>query len=349
MNELDRSHDVSTLGYTPKQAAFLGLVAVHGGYFLRRQYVAFLDNHEGGTTTALTDRLVALGHAVCHVGARDTRLYHLRSRAIYSVLGVPDSRNRRPAPPPAIVTKLMTLDLVLRWRDRLVLGTEEEKVRFFTEDWHLPLRLLPATSFPSSRPGGGVAVHYFVDRSPIAMAPGRPEITVGYVQGWHAGTGGFAAFCRQYEPLLTALPSTRILFCTGRTDSIDAARRTWTEVFAGRQDLSGLVGDRALAAAHFRRRREAERSHPGAVTTDGASSLVDGQPYRSPAWEALYQRWRAAGDAVLQAIQPVSAPSERGPIPLFDVHVFRHLYPVLRGRADQPSVVAEASGAADLP
>jgi hypothetical protein len=282
------------------------------------------------------------------VGPRDTRLYHLRSRAVFTALGLPDSRNRRPALPSAIVTKLMTLDLVLRWRDRVVLGTEEEKVRFFTEDWNLPIHRLPATSFASTKPDGGVSVHYFVDRSPIAITPGRPEITVGYVQGWHAGMGGFAAFCQQYRPLLSALPSARILFCTSRTDSVVPARQVWADLFVARADSSTLVGDRALAAAHFRRRRDAEQARHGATRPLPApSSADDTQAYRSPAWEALYQRWRAAGDVGLEAIRPLSAMADPASIRSSTRTYFRHLYPVCRGRRDRPSVIEEASAAAD--
>ena len=36
-----RCQAIEMLGYTPRQAQFLVLVALHGGYFLRRQYVAF--------------------------------------------------------------------------------------------------------------------------------------------------------------------------------------------------------------------------------------------------------------------------------------------------------------------
>ena len=39
--DLDRCHALEMLGYTARQAQFLVLVALHGGYFLRRHYVAF--------------------------------------------------------------------------------------------------------------------------------------------------------------------------------------------------------------------------------------------------------------------------------------------------------------------
>jgi hypothetical protein len=331
LNTIDRAHGCESLGYTPRQAQFLALVAVHSGYFLRRQYTAFADTHDGAIVEQLVDRLIALRHAVYHVGPRDTRLYHLRSRGLYAALGLGDSRNRRPALPSAIATKLMTVDVVLQWRGRLVLGTEEEKVRFFTEDWNLPLHRLPATAFPSAKPGGGVSVHYFVDRSPIILTPGTPEVTVAYVHGWLNGIGGFAAFLQQYQPLLSGLPKATIVFCTARTDVIPAARQAWAATFLAGAGESELVADRADVLVHFRRRhlaetaprREPESVVPRAVDPDTAR-------YRRPAWEALYQRWRVAGDVVLEAIQPVAAAVQAAPVPRFETLVLRHPYPVCR-------------------
>ena len=37
-------------GYTTRQAQFLALVALHGGYFLRRQFVAFTGRTHGLAT-----------------------------------------------------------------------------------------------------------------------------------------------------------------------------------------------------------------------------------------------------------------------------------------------------------
>jgi hypothetical protein len=60
-----------------------------------------------------------------------------------------------------------------------------------------------------------------------------------------------------------------------------------------------------------------------------------------------YQRWRLAGDVALEAIRPLSATADPAAIPQFDAHVFRHLYPVCRGRRDRPTVIEDASAAAD--
>ena len=94
-----RANALSSLGYTARQAAFLVLVALHGGYFLRRQYVAFRGGVDGARVTDLLKRVVARQHAARATYCRATRVYHLSARVLYHALGLADSRNRRPAPP----------------------------------------------------------------------------------------------------------------------------------------------------------------------------------------------------------------------------------------------------------
>ena len=48
--DLDRCHALEMLGYTARQAQFLVHVALHGGYFLRRQYLAFTGTAHGQAT-----------------------------------------------------------------------------------------------------------------------------------------------------------------------------------------------------------------------------------------------------------------------------------------------------------
>ena len=49
---------VVALGYTPREADFLRLVARHGGYFVMRQYCAALDRERGSTTAAFARTLL---------------------------------------------------------------------------------------------------------------------------------------------------------------------------------------------------------------------------------------------------------------------------------------------------
>jgi hypothetical protein len=60
--DLDRCHALEMLGYTARQAQFLVRVALHGGYFLRRQYVTFTGTAHGQATVRFLARCVAREH-----------------------------------------------------------------------------------------------------------------------------------------------------------------------------------------------------------------------------------------------------------------------------------------------
>ena len=111
--ELDRCHALEMLGYTARQAQFLVRVALHGGYFLRRQYVAFTGTRHGQATVRFLARCVAREHVRVLPYGRDGHVFHLSARPLYAAIGEEDNRNRRPAEWDAVLRKLMTLDFVL--------------------------------------------------------------------------------------------------------------------------------------------------------------------------------------------------------------------------------------------
>ena len=55
MTNSDRINVLEQLGYSEREAAFLNLAALHGGYFLRRQYCEFLGKEVGGTAASLIE------------------------------------------------------------------------------------------------------------------------------------------------------------------------------------------------------------------------------------------------------------------------------------------------------
>ena len=44
---LDSVRGLESCGYTEREAAFLYLVGMHSGYFLRRQFLAFIHREDG--------------------------------------------------------------------------------------------------------------------------------------------------------------------------------------------------------------------------------------------------------------------------------------------------------------
>jgi hypothetical protein len=48
MSACDPIPDIERLGYTPREAGFLALVAMHSGFFLRRHFNHYLHKEDGG-------------------------------------------------------------------------------------------------------------------------------------------------------------------------------------------------------------------------------------------------------------------------------------------------------------
>ena len=87
MTDLGAISDLQSLGYPQQDAAFLTLAAVHSGYFLRRQYEAFISAPEAG-------RLIAFSGSSSTPGMRD-QLSMQTARRSSSVRTSALSNNRR--------------------------------------------------------------------------------------------------------------------------------------------------------------------------------------------------------------------------------------------------------------
>src|ERR1700730_15708152 len=124
MNNPERITALRSLGYTEREAAFLCLAALHGGFFLRRQYCEFIGKEIGGTAAALVEKLIAQQHAVAITALNHTKIYHLGCRPFYAAIGEIDNRNRRKHSTRAIKNRLIGLDFVLAHQDYRYLATE---------------------------------------------------------------------------------------------------------------------------------------------------------------------------------------------------------------------------------
>jgi hypothetical protein len=78
-----RAEALKGFGYTDREAGFLAIAALHGGYFLRRQFPEFIGKELGGTAAALIEKLLARKHATVAAGCNNTKIYHLCSRPFY--------------------------------------------------------------------------------------------------------------------------------------------------------------------------------------------------------------------------------------------------------------------------
>jgi hypothetical protein len=129
MTRDERIANVQRLGYAEPGAEFLALVALHGGYFVRRQFDARIGVERGKRSEDFLAKLLDRGHCRRHIFAHNRRVFHLRFRPLYRAVGDEHSRNRRAHQPQAITARLMTLDYVLAYPENLYFATEREKVQ----------------------------------------------------------------------------------------------------------------------------------------------------------------------------------------------------------------------------
>jgi hypothetical protein len=119
--------------YTPRQAEFLAYVALHGGYFLRRHYMAFTGHGHGLATVRFLKRLVERKHARRLPFGEHGHVYHLCARPIYNACGLEKRRWGRDGSWQRVVETLMTLDVVLAHRNAQFLVTDEDKASVLAE------------------------------------------------------------------------------------------------------------------------------------------------------------------------------------------------------------------------
>ena len=196
---------IARLGFTPRQARFLTLVALHSGYCLRRQYATSAGVECGKNVTEFLERLVARDVARRITFRRDRgHIYHLFARSIYAALEQDDNRNRRYASPALIARKLMLLDFVLTQPDRDWYVTETEKVDLFAGHLGVPMHALPHRTYEAVRRLAGPTVRYCVQKLPIFLT--RNPTRVHFVCLVTDPSGrDIGLFIREHYPLLTQL------------------------------------------------------------------------------------------------------------------------------------------------
>src|SRR5258708_6514436 len=124
---------LESLGYTQREASFLYLVAVHSGYFLRRQFDYFIDRNRGGIVSRFLEKARLNGHVQFLDSRHGRQVYHLFYKPIYRLAGNPNSQNRRVKGDADVRARLMKLDYVLENDQEHYLASDEEKLRFFAE------------------------------------------------------------------------------------------------------------------------------------------------------------------------------------------------------------------------
>ena len=316
LTDQERMVALQRFGYTEREAAFLGLAALNGGYFLRRHYNQFLSRQDGGSVAQLIEKTVALNHARALTYHPRTNIYHLYARPFYEVLGQVDNRNRRQREPLTIKNKLMGLDYVLAHPDNRYLATEQEKVGYFTGALQIPHSVLPTKLYHSAE---SQTARYFVEKYPIFLPPAPPDgqppvVSFCFVDEGMTTLSRFATFLAQYAQLFAALAQFRLIYVAATPALFEGAKRAF-ERFANRSDdpANGIVHGNEIPRLleHFAARRLYEAKDLAGFDRDKLIRFRNEREQFSGAkYDAIYNRWKTVGDG---AVLEISAPETKLP------------------------------------
>ena len=214
MTESRQVNNITQLGYSPREAAFLRLVALHSGYFLRRQYAP----GRGQLADGICERVLQHKHCTMSKYNGKTELYHLHSATVYGAIGERDNRHRRAHKITYLRTKLMGLDYALTHPELRFLPTEASKIEYFCDELALDKSLLPVRLYHGK--DGTTSPCYFIEKYPVYSNPETGKTGICYLDDGLYTPDAFGNWLHRHKPLIDALGSrVEVVYVTAHEES----------------------------------------------------------------------------------------------------------------------------------
>ena len=329
MTDQERVQALTRYGYTEREAAFLCLAALHGGYFLRRQYCFFLNKEVGGTAHAMIEKALARNHVKVSTYERSAHVYHLCRRPFYEALGQGDNRNRRERQPLTIKNRLMGFDFVLAHPQREFLATEQDKLACFNRTLGIAVSSLPTKEYRSPKTGS-VTVRYFVDKSPIFLSGAPAVVSFCFVDEGAASLSGFETYLQQYSRLFTALSRFEVIYVAGSEALFQPAAQAFDRFLSRlRMDAGSQPADPMIRRMleHFAARRLFEARQLSSFDRAKLIRLRQEQrEFSGDQHQALYERWKDGGEPVVRQALGIERSIPAAICGRFSTHLLEHDY-----------------------
>ena len=327
---------LESVGYTEREAAFLYLVAVHSGYFLRRQFGRFIQRERGAIAEQLLRKAVALGHLQSIACGQARFVYHLTSKEVYAAVGLAASQHRRLRGDAQIKSRLMVLDFVLDHLGDNFLDSSEAKLGFFTQTLGLSEALLPCS------PKAGT--HLFSEEFPILIDEEQSVLFSFFDEGT-LSTSSFESFLRRYRAVFTSLPGFELLYLADSVHNFERAAK----IFAALYPETGALGVTSMTPRgvdHFLeylRVDENKETQKRPITLGDLAVLREGERiYTTLEHRALCAAWKI-GSTSAERIRLRF--QQQGPQAKFTTVLMSYNYPLYqfrRERKAQPQLGSSA-------
>ena len=310
---------LESAGYTEREASFLYLVAIHSGYFLRRQYDRFIRRGRGAIAAQLLRKAVALGHLQTIACGQARLVYHLASKQVYDAVGLAASQHRRLKGDAQIKSRLMVLDFVLDHLGDNLLDSSEAKLGFFTDTLGLSESLLP------NAPRGGT--HRFPEEFPILRREAQSGCFTFFDEG-ALSTSRFESFLRRYRAAFAALPGFELLYLADSDRNFERAAKVFAAFYPETQAL-GVTPMTPRGVDHFLdylRARENNDTQKRPVTLRDLAALREGEHiYVTLEHQALCAAWQIGSTSVERIRQRFE---QQGPLATFTTTLLPYRYPL---------------------
>jgi hypothetical protein len=311
-------------GYTEREAAFLYLAALHSGYFLRRQYLRFIERDRGALAAQFLRRAFALGHIQSIACGQARFVYHLTSVEVYAAAGLGASHHRRLKSDATIKSRLMVLDFVLDHLDATLLDTEESKAGHLTGACGLSKSLLPRSR--------GVG---FAEEFPILI---KDTVCFTFFDEGALSDSAFEKFLGRYRSVFTALPGFELLYLSDSNRNFERAYKIFAAKFL-REQAPGTTPLTPRGVEHFieyLRARERADSGESSLTLRDLSVLREGDGLYA---RAGHQAFLAAGPIDNAAIERIRQRFEQqGERRKFTTAILPYSYPLHHLRREREQV-----------
>jgi len=319
---------LQSVGYTEREAAFLYLVALHSGYFLRRQYGRFIERERGAIAAQLLRKAMARRHLESIACGQARFVYHLTAKEIYDAVGLAASQHRRLKGDAEIKARLMVLDFVLDHLGGSVLDSAEAKTNFFATRLNMSHSQLPR----SSRGNGQL----FPEKFPIlASDPECPQFT--FFDEGSLSTSTLENFLRRHRAVFAALPGFELLYLADTNWNFERAGRLFASLYPRARAL-GMTPMTPRGVDHFLeylRAFELSESQVQPITLRDLEVLHEGELiYTTLEHRALCAAWKVGStstDLIRQRFE------QRGPHAKFTAICVPYSYPIYQLKRERSS------------
>jgi hypothetical protein len=220
--QYDSIDSLSYLGYSEREATFLYMVALHSGYFLRRQFNCAVKRRLGSAAESFLAKAKRAGHVreiQCGAGRL---LYQLHAKQLYQIVGQRNSQNRRAKSSLEIHRKLIMLDYVLSHLGKEeFLDSEAARQKFFAQFG------VKADALASAK--------QFGELLPISVwrTDGNLTVRFPFIDEGQKSTAKFERFLSTHDKLLCSLPNFEVVYVAITPEHFQQVRYLFKRAFPG--------------------------------------------------------------------------------------------------------------------